>query len=824
MTFQVSPGVYPREFDLTQVITAATSSVAGFAGNFKWGPLEQVIRVSSEQDALDAFLKPDLSTQGDFLTLSSFLGYSGAAQVVRAFSSTGNTIKNAGSGKIGVSGTVSATATGQTLFNLPPAAAYDIGQTELAVTVNGIVRPFSETSTTSFTLTSPVFNDDILTDVVAYVVTHQDTVTAGSNGQTLFTVDPYTFNGTTQSNITLSIAGVPLVFGVDYDEINATSIELATGVASGTIIAYTITNSGTIAFTTTPQTTFAVPSYGDVSEIKVYVDNLSVAFTNTADVSGGGEGVDPIYEGVVLTLGIYAPQTIEYFLSGVPVQPVSRTLVKNDDHFDILNIVGEDFVAKFPGIAGNSLDVYLVSNAAALADIKAKTLTATGVQKVIYDTIIGKIGRRAPSTTEFASTFGATNDEIHVFVFDRGGRFTGSPGQVLESFMSLSLIGNAKANDGGDLYFRKVINQTSRFIRVASIPAGLSSFTGADAEVGRSYAASADVPAKPAIASVFGYQLAGGNDGPAADDAAYVNAYGQFSNKDTTNIAFLVMGSQGAIPINAAIGIAEARKDVVVFFSPPRNAVVGSTNPLNSVLEFRDALLVSATPTSDQLLASLNGRSTSYAFMDSGWKYMFNKFNGNSVWVPLNGDMAGLAANTDRERDPWYSFAGFNRGIVKNVIKLAWNPNEAQRDELYSAEVNPVVSFPGQGVILFGDKTLQSKPSAFDRINVRRLFIILEKAISDAAKFSLFEFNDQFTRAQFVSLVEPFLRDVKGRRGLTSFSVICDETNNTPAIINSNSFVGDIYIVPNKSINFIRLNFVAVPTGVEFTTIQGQFG
>jgi len=200
---------------------------------------------------------------------------------------------------------------------------------------------------------------------------------------------------------------------------------------------------------------------------------------------------------------------------------------------------------------------------------------------------------------------------------------------------------------------------------------------------------------------------------------------------------------------------------------------------------------------------------------------MYDKYNNAYRYIPLNGDVAGLCVNTDTVRDPWFSPAGFNRGQIKNAIKLAFNPNKTQRDVMYAAGINPVVSFPGQGIVLFGDKTLQNKPSAFDRINVRRLFIVLEKSISQAAQFSLFEFNDEFTRAQFVALITPFLRDVQGRRGIYDFRVVCDTTNNTPQVIDSNQFVGDIYIKPARSINFIQLNFVAVATGVDFTTIVG---
>jgi len=216
--------------------------------------------------------------------------------------------------------------------------------------------------------------------------------------------------------------------------------------------------------------------------------------------------------------------------------------------------------------------------------------------------------------------------------------------------------------------------------------------------------------------------------------------------------------------------------------------------------------------------------STSYAFLDSNWKYQYDKYNDLYRWVPLNGDIAGLCARTDRDRDPWYSPGGLNRGIVKNVIKLAYNPTQTDRDDLYVKGINPVVTFAGEGTILYGDKTLLSRPSAFDRINVRRLFIVLEKAIARAARSSLFEFNDQFTRAQFVSIVEPFLRDVQGRRGITDFRVVCDETNNTGEVVDRNEFIGDIYIKPARSINFIQLNFVAVRTGVSFDEVVGKFG
>jgi phage tail sheath protein FI len=253
--------------------------------------------------------------------------------------------------------------------------------------------------------------------------------------------------------------------------------------------------------------------------------------------------------------------------------------------------------------------------------------------------------------------------------------------------------------------------------------------------------------------------------------------------------------------------ICETRKDCIALISPDKSKVLNNVgNEALSLKNWRGAI-----------------RNTSYAVLDSGYKYQYDRYNDVYRWIPLNGDIAGLCVRTDNTNDAWWSPAGFNRGNIKNVIKLAWNPRKAERDVLYSNGINPVVTFPGQGTILFGDKTLQAKPSAFDRINVRRLFIVLEKAISVAAKYSLFEFNDAFTRAQFKNLVTPYLRNIQGRRGITDFLVVCDETNNTPQVIDSNQFVGDIYIKPARSINFIQLNFVAVGTGVQFSEVVGKF-
>jgi phage tail sheath protein FI len=284
-------------------------------------------------------------------------------------------------------------------------------------------------------------------------------------------------------------------------------------------------------------------------------------------------------------------------------------------------------------------------------------------------------------------------------------------------------------------------------------------------------------------------------------------AYDFFAAQDSVELSLLISGPGNATIAAGLISLVESRKDCMVFLSPTKSSVVNNAgNETTSILSFRSGL-----------------SSSSYAVLDSGYKYQYDKYNDVYRWVPLNGDIAGVCARTDLERDPWFSPGGLNRGVIKNLIKLAWNPTKTDRDNLYVQGINPVVTFQGEGTILFGDKTLLSRPSVFDRINVRRLFIVLEKTIARAARSTMFEFNDQFTRAQFVNLVEPYLRDVQGRRGITDYRVVCDTTNNTGEIIDRNEFVGDIYIKPARSVNFIQLNFVAVRTGVSFDEIVGRF-
>lgn len=458
-------------------------------------------------------------------------------------------------------------------------------------------------------------------------------------------------------------------------------------------------------------------------------------------------------------------------------------LIENEDdyysnHFGGANTNGE-FAAKYPGKLGNSIRVEMVD---------ANTFSGWTYSGYFTD---------APATSDYASERGGSNDELHVIVIDTLGKFSTSANTILERFSFVSKASDAQKYDGSTNYFKNVINTNSRYIWWLNNPELANTNWGS----------TASNTSFTQLSTKYASTLSSGTNGSIADGDIQEAYYDQFVNVDTTDVSLLISGAASTTVANYLISsIAEVRKDCMVFVSPEKADVVNNSGlELNDIKSFRTSL-----------------NSSSYAVLDSNWKYQYDKYNDIYRWIPLNGDIAGLCARTDNERDPWYSPAGPSRGIIKNLIKLAWNPSLAERDEMYLVGINPVVTFQGQGTMLYGDKTLLSRPSAFDRINVRRLFIVLEKSISRAARSTLFEFNDQFSRAQFVNLVEPYLREVQGRRGITDFRVVCDSTNNTPEVIDRNEFVGDIYLKPNKSINFLQLRFVAVRTGVAFEEIVGR--
>ena len=460
-------------------------------------------------------------------------------------------------------------------------------------------------------------------------------------------------------------------------------------------------------------------------------------------------------------------------------------LIKNETDYDNAGALSVgNWVAKYPGVLGNSIKVSMIS-----ADI-------TSFSGWAYSSSFDA----EPTTSQYAIDQGKTSakDELHVAVIDEDGAISGTPGTVLETFAFVSQGSDAKNSDGTSNYYKEVINSQSSYIWWAGHDTSLS-------DAGETIASNTTFTTN--TAAIEG-SLSGGSDDNAPTVGEIATGYDLLEDADTVdvNLLFATPDANGAETIaEDLISIVNARKDCMAFISPPIEDTVGSSTPATDVKAFADGLT-----------------STSYASVDSTALYVYDKYNDVYRWIGAAGHHAGLCANTDNVADAWLSPAGVNRGQLLGVTKLAFNPKKADRDTLYKVRVNPIVSLPGQGTLLFGDKTLLSRPSAFDRINVRRLFIALEKAVSTAAKAQLFEFNDEFTRAQFRNLVEPFLRDVKGRRGLTDFLVICDETNNTSAVVDGNKFVADIFIKPNRSINFITLNFVATRSGVEFSEIAGS--
>ena len=408
-----------------------------------------------------------------------------------------------------------------------------------------------------------------------------------------------------------------------------------------------------------------------------------------------------------------------------------------------------------------------------------------------YDQVSG-----APGTSAYASTRSGTGDEIHVVVIDEDGGISGVPGTVLEVFDKVSKGADAKTPQGDINYYPSVIFNKSQYIYWTDHN---SSGTNWGSNVTGTTFTAVDTPTLESLSA--------GADGSTVTAGQLKTAYDEFADVETVDVSLIMAGGGDSTHAENVIQIAESRKDCIAYISPERSDVVDVTN--------------SNTQTTNVTSYFSGLRSTSYAVFDSGYKYMYDRYNDMYRYVPLNGDIAGLAARTDLIADSWFSPAGFNRGQIRGAVKLAYNPNQTQRDDLYRQRVNPVASFPGQGTVLFGDKTGLSSPSAFDRVNVRRLFITLEKAISTAAKFQLFEFNDEFTRANFRNIVEPFLREVQGRRGITDFLVVCDETNNTGDVIDRNEFVAEIFVKPARSINFITLSFVATRTGVAFEEVAG---
>jgi len=786
MAFQLSPGVNVSEIDLTTVVPAVATSDGAIGGIFRWGPIGQRILIDSENALVNRFAKPTNFNAETWFTAANFLSYSNRLFVSRGANTSGATPS------LSVN-TVANTITTNNVFriegdqrSLVSANMYVIYSQNTSVINYGrsvsvnTVSYDSGSNTTSITLNS---NSSSNTQVTLHfgnpgtsysaLAMESGAITSNIVNQIVLNDEDYLNKEDTFDNDVLYIAKYPGELGSSLrvgicDNANSFTSNINMGVANASVGnttgVFTISiNSNTGTFVYTPGTGGTVSNATTIATL----DKNSISVNDNIKVGNSSIGIQ------------YMKVTA---VGNVTTNASASTF---DVNFEDPYRLHTSFVAN------SSLD--------------------TNVQR--YWEFFNLVDS-APGQSAYVSDNGnpSANDELHVVVVDEDGGFTGTPGTILEVFQSLSRATDAKNLDGSDNYYKNIINQNSAYLWWGNDRSTAVSNTAA-------YVVSSTSSAPANINLILG------NDGfDEANNSAFSSvaaAYDLFASTEDSDISLVMQGRPlgGSTVVNGVTvqnfqlanyiidNICEVRKDCIALISPDKAEILNALgNQATNLVAWRGAI-----------------RSTSYAVMDSGYKYQYDRYNDVNRWVPLNGDIGGLCVRTDNTNDAWWSPAGFNRGQIKNIIKLAYNPRKAERDLIYPNGINPVVTFPGQGTVLYGDKTLQSKPSAFDRINVRRLFIVLEKAISRSAKFSLFEFNDAFTRSQFKNLVTPYLRNVQGRRGITDFLVVCDDTNNTPQIIDTNQFVGDIYIKPARSINFIQLNFVAVGTGVQFSEVVGRF-
>ena len=858
MAFQLSPGINVSEIDLTTVVPAVATSDGAIAGVFRWGPIGQRILIDSENLLVNRFGKPTNFNAETWFTAANFLAYSNRLYVSRAAKVTGATPQ----------ATITATAVSSTnalefsnVFTCSDTTALETGmyitQSGTPAVLNAASLPYivsvnatavvlskkASVNTASATL-AYFARPDTAYSAVAVDASNTSAVVANLVNQIVKNENEYTSK---EGNFDLDVLYVAKFPGALGNSIKVSVVDNANSFSSNIAVANSTANvaisydigsavskikylGSANAMPNSMANNFAAGDYilagnSSISSQYLLITSVSVSANDSANVvfDGSTEGF------VNLSSGFITADNKELVLTNG-----DAVVYSNTTGVAIGGLTGgTTYYVKEANTSGFKLSTTRYGAAVALSAVGGtvhKLLANTSAVEITYqdpyrlrESYIAQTAQRywshfntvesAPGQSDYQRFNGNTSvmDELHVVVVDEGGGFTGTPGSILEVYKGLSRATDAKNNDGSTNYYKDVINENSEYIWWASDRRGALSASAVNL-----------VPTTTTIPANMVMRF--GSDGQSESNATLSilgAAYDQFVSTEDIDISLVLQGKPvggttvvgGETISNFQLAnyiidnICEVRKDCVALISPDRAKVLNNVgNEALSLKNWRGAI-----------------RSTSYAVMDSGYKYQYDRYNDIYRWIPLNGDIAGLCARTDQTNDAWWSPAGLNRGNVKNVVKLAWNPRKAERDVLYNNGVNPVVTFPGQGTVLYGDKTLLAKPSAFDRINVRRLFIVLEKAISTAAKYSLFEFNDAFTRAQFKNLVTPYLRNIQGRRGITDFLVVCDETNNTAQVIDSNQFVGDIYIKPARSINFIQLNFVAVGTGVQFSEVVGKF-
>lgn len=847
MPFQLSPGVNVSELDLTTVIPAVATTDGAIGGVFKWGPADVATLVVSETELSKEYGKPDSDNAETWLSASNFLAYANRLYVSRAHHSTGVDVKLSGY-----------MVSGEKNF---------IVDNNTATTVVATHQAISDSQSTQWSGTTTVVGvdaSDITADITSGNVdfgtnTFSEDVTATFvNGERV----QFTSTDTLPSGLSLATNYFLTNVTAAGFQVTATRGGAVVNISDAGVGTHTITRSGDTRITLNDSATSTGSSLAEF-----YDSNYSFnAIANTVALGSNSllsnhivlnstrfDSVESGFDDNVQYVAKY-PGEIGNSLRISTCHSSAAYSSEVDVDYDVafqrtFSLTVGSNTASFVATSGDSNDLTTITSQLAVGDLlkfgnttlgyqyneitNIGTAAADGGNTVIQisladphalsedvaldtndDVINGfslqrfwkhhSLVESAPGQSSYVQSYGntAANDELHVVVIDQDGKISGTPDSVLEVFQGLSRATDAKDADGAGIYYKTVINQSSKYVWLANDSSDSPSATAVNV-------VSSTATAPVSISFDYGKDIGTETSAPMGD---ILRSYDVFKNTEEYDVSLIITGksrggTNGTQLANYIIdNLCEVRKDCIALVSPEKADVVDNFQDITAdVVEFRNSM-----------------RSTSYAVLDSGYKYQYDKYNDVYRWIPLNGDVAGLCARTDNTRDAWYSPAGLNRGQIKNVIKLAWNPKQGERDVLYSNAVNPVVNFPGDGVVMFGDKTLLSKPSAFDRINVRRLFIVLEKAIARSSKFTLFEFNDDFTRSTFVSLITPFLRTVKARRGITDFVVICDETNNTGEVIDRGEFVGDIYIKPSRSINFIQLNFVAVRSGVEFSEVIGN--
>ena len=865
MAFQLSPGVNVSEIDLTTVVPAVATSDGAIGGVFRWGPIGERVLVDSENLLASRFGKPTNFNAETWFTAANFLSYTNRLYVSRAAKTTGSTPGNINFVTTGnSSSTANTILVGNTtgleigMYITQTANSGAIPQTgedyyitsvnSTAIILNkGIVPPTTgsaaavnsnlsfarlDTTYSAVAVDTSSNTSAAVSNLVNQIVRNENEYSSkdGNFDEDIVYVAKYpgkignslrisvcdnsnSFN----SNVALSNSTVNTFVRFEIGSSTATVKFLGSTNASANVIAnsiavgdYIVAGDSTVGVQYLLVTGETITGNATAA---VTFDGSNAVFINVATgfiTANNGNGTAVLVDGDAV---IYANAAGNTAVGGLTSGTTYYIKEANTSGFKL---------SATPN--GNTLALTLIGGASHTLTSNTRTLsisfqdpyrlrenyTSNVIQRYweffnVVDTAPGQ------STYQLQNGNTSANDELHVVVVDDNGDFTGTPGTVLEVYKGVSRASDAKNNDGSANYYKDVINQNSNYIWWTRDRSTAVSNTAVNLTSANSVA-----PANMLMRF--------GSDGQSESNASLSilgAAYDLFASPEDIDISLVLQGRPtGGTTVVAGEtinnfqlanyiidNICEVRKDCIAVVSPDKSKVLNNVGrEATSLKNWRGAI-----------------RSTSYAVLDSGYKYQYDRYNDLYRWVPLNGDVAGLCARTDQTNDAWWSPAGFNRGQIKNIVKLAFNPRKSERDVLYPNGINPVVTFPGQGTVLYGDKTLLAKPSAFDRINVRRLFIVLEKAISTAAKYSLFEFNDAFTRAQFKNLVTPYLRNIQGRRGITDFLVVCDDTNNTPQVIDTNQFVGDIYIKPARSINFIQLNFVAVGTGVQFSEVVGRF-